>query len=101
MESTLTSALSSLSFRIEALAKSRDEALRQRDEARAECENLKHTLIDMRRQLDKALCDVEYLKVSHKLAATPQALADSRVVVRHLIARVDKAIKLINDDPEI
>lgn len=101
MKTPLASGLAALSERIEELAASRDSLRKKLAETEAENEELKRQNVEMQLEIKRLRLDNEYLTVSHKLADNPQALADARLTLRHLIARVDKAIALINDDPAI
>lgn len=46
---------------------------------------------------DKALLDVEYLSVSHKLADNPDTLADTRRIIAGLIKNIDRCIAMLKE----
>ncbi len=78
----------------------------QRDDAIARCARLEDKIADLQaelkdtgKRLEKALLDVEFLTVSHRLADTPEALADTRKLIEGLIRKVDSAIRLVKNDP--
>lgn len=46
---------------------------------------------------DKALLDIEYLQVSHKLADDPDALIDTRRRIAGLIRNIDRCISMLKE----
>ncbi|MCM1370168.1 MAG: hypothetical protein NC204_07325 [Candidatus Amulumruptor caecigallinarius] len=46
---------------------------------------------------DRALLDCEYLKVSHKLAESPDTLADTRRHLSKLIRNIDKCLEMLRE----
>lgn len=98
MGTTLSEKLKSLLKKTEELASQRDAAVREAESLREENLQLAKELKEMRERLEQKELDCRYLTLSHKLADTPQGLADSRKLLRQLIGRVDKAIRLIADD---
>ncbi len=46
---------------------------------------------------DKALLDIEYLQVSHKLAEDPDALIDTRRRIAGLIRNIDRCISMLKE----
>ena len=101
MGTTLSAKLGSLLSKAEKIAGQRDEALGRARELEEENQQLKRELEETRRQLEQSRLDIEYLRLSHKLAYSPQSLADSRAIIKKLIGRVDKALRLIADDAQI
>lgn len=78
----------------------------QRDNVSAKCksladriEALESALKERDRRLQQANLEIEFLTLSHRLAETPQALADARKEISRLIRKVDAAIALIKTDP--
>ncbi len=68
---------------------------------RARVADLDEQLADACEQRDRALMDVEYLTISHRLADTPEALVDARREVARMIRTVDRCITLLKDDPNL
>lgn len=101
MDSTEIRDLQDIYQGIEILARQRNEALERLRQAGEEINDLRRQLEATREQLHKTSLDAEYLKVSHKLAQNPQALAEARAMVRGMIGRVDKAIALLKEDARI
>lgn len=46
---------------------------------------------------DKALLDCEYLQVSHKLADSPDTLADTRRRIAGLIRNIDRCLDMLKE----
>lgn len=93
--------MESLEPKIRALASQRDEALSMLDEARRDNERLRDEIRQMRERVHEKELEAEYLSVSHKLADNPQALAQARTAVRRMLAKVEKAIALLDDDARV
>lgn len=45
-----------------------------------------------RQELDQAKSDVQFLRVSHRLASSPDSLVEARRLIAGLIRNIDKAI---------
>lgn len=101
MEASFSKELQALSDLIELLAAQRDEAAVKLRVALEEVADLKAQLKKTQEELHQKTLDVEFLTLSHKLADTPQSLAEARATVRRLKAGVDKAIALLRDDATI
>lgn len=101
MESSISKELLEMGRKIKALAAQRDEARSQLQQALEEVADLKRELTAAKEEIHRSNLDIEFLTLSHKLADTPQALAEARTTVRRLISRVDKAIALLEEDPRI
>lgn len=91
--------LSAVQQKIELLADSRNAALERCKNLEIEIANLTAELKSCKDELQKARLDAEYLSLSHKLADSPQALADARHIIGGMIRKVDAAIALIKNDP--
>lgn len=101
MDSTITARLGRLARQIEVLTARRDEALERLEATRKEADGLKERIRDLEERLRRSDLDVSYLKLSHKLADSPQALADARSIIGGLIRKVETAIALLKNDPQI
>lgn len=97
----MSAELQDLSRYIGILAAQRDEAREQLKTAREEIADLNYQLAALREELHRKSLDVEFLSLSHKLADSPQAVADARSTVKRMLTRVDKAIALIKEDARI
>lgn len=101
MEISLSDKLASLLTKIELLAQQRDDALMQAEILREENAALKEELKATEEKLHNSTLDAKFLTLSHKLADNPQSLADARKMVSKMLGRVEKAIALLQDDPQI
>lgn len=94
------------SFLIDEIRKKIDILAKQRDKASERCRQLADNVealnadkVEIQQRLDNALLEVEFLTLSHRLADSPQALADARRKISGLIRKIDAAIALIKTDP--
>ena len=101
MESSVANELAALRRMLEELAAQRDEARRSLKVSQEEVADLKRELERVRGELHSSKLDIEYLTLSHKLADSPQALAEARTTVKKLLAGVNKAIALLKADAGI
>ena len=101
MESSVSKELEELSANIGILASQRDEARAALKRASEEIEDLKKELEQAREELHQKDLDVEFLTLSHRLAESPQSLADARATVKRILGKVDKAIALLKDDARL
>ena len=98
MGNDLSVLLASLQQKISILAAQRDDALQRLEDAQKSNDKLREQLENSQRLLQQRNMDAEFLSVSHKLADNPQALADARTTIRKMILRVEKAIRLLEED---
>lgn len=98
MGNDLSVLLASLQQKISMLAAQRDDALQRLEVALKNNDKLKEQLENSQRLLQQRNMDAEFLSVSHKLADNPQALADARATIKKMILRVEKAIRLLEED---
>lgn len=91
--------LAAVMQKIEQLADSRDDALKRCDALEKEIAALRLDLQNCRKDLHQARLDAQFLSLSHKLADSPQALAEARHIIGGLIRKVDAAIALVKNDP--
>lgn len=101
MPNSIANNLTAIQQKIELLANSRDDALRQCALLQEENFALKRDLQSCREELHKTRLDAKYLEVSHKLADSPDALVRARHILGTLIKKVDSAINLIKNDPAL
>ena len=87
------------------LSKKIDILLQQQKSLQERIDNLEMQNQELRKQhdvdvslLDKAKKNIEFLSVSHRLAATPEALISARNKVSKLIRTIDSCIRMINED---
>lgn len=97
MADSLLTALQDLRTRIEAM--NNEMAL-----LREHCADLEAERDEYRRQAQEAISareraelDIEYLRVSHKLADSPQSLIETRRRIAGLIRNIDRCIDLLKE----
>lgn len=97
MARDLISILDTLEHKIEELQTEMEE-LRQRN---AELEQLN---VDLQRKetnalkaKEQAILDAEYLKVSHRLAESPDSLVETRKIIAGLIRNIDRCIEMLRE----
>ena len=74
------------------------ESLRKRNkELEEENADLRRKEADALSLRDKALLDVEYLSVSHRLAEDPDSLIETRRVIAGLIRNIDRCIAMLKE----
>lgn len=61
-------------------------------ESRLREEDLRRQLQQADRDLEQARTDIRFLRVSHRLAASPGALVEARRMISSLIRNIDRAI---------
>lgn len=94
-----------ISASMSALSKKIDKLIVEHSRLRDVVENLKteNELLKARLETEQAALqaaykDIEFLSLSHRLAATPEALAEARTKIARLIRTVDTCIRLIKED---
>lgn len=74
------------------------EGLRERNsELEKENADLRKREAEARQAREQALLDVEYLKVSYRLAESPDTLAETRKVIAGLIRNIDRCIEMLKE----
>lgn len=97
MAQSLLSILDQLEARIDALRKEMD-SLRERNRAlEEENADLRMREVEALKIRDRALLDVEYLSVSHRLAESPDTLVDTRRLIAGLIRNIDRCIAMLKE----
>lgn len=99
MSDSPSALIAGIQQKIARLAAKREEAENKCITLEARIEALEADLAERDSQLQKANLEIEFLMLSHRLAASPQSLADARKTVSRIIRKVDAAIALIKSDP--
>lgn len=97
MASDFASTLQRLSEKSRFLTERYKTVLSERDEALSRIADLEKQLHDSRHQLQLLHAEVEYLKVSSVLAPSAESVTATRVMIRELIAEIDRCIAELND----
>ena len=94
----LLTAVKSLSRKVDALIETRKSLLdRIKDLEATNAELRKQHDLDVA-SLEESKKEIEFLSVSHRLAASPEALVATRKKVELLIRTLDNCIRLIKED---
>ncbi len=97
MAQSLLSILEKLEARQEEL-RAEMESLRKRNrELEEENADLRRKEAEALSVRDKALLDVEYLSVSHRLAEDPNTLIETRRIIAGLIRNIDRCIAMLKE----
>lgn len=70
----------------------------ERDAAQAECRELRELVADLKARLEKANTEIEFLRISHKIAPTQDDVLRSRILVTELVKKIDKCIAQLRND---
>lgn len=70
----------------------------ERDRLRAECEELAGKVEALTATLQQANTEIEYLRISHKIAPTEDDVLRSRILVTELVKKIDKCISQLRND---
>lgn len=101
MERSLTTIIDSLSAKVMRLVSQRDSLKEENSDLKEEIARLKGMVDEDMNQIASLEKEVEFLKLSHRLADSPETLIESRRIVAALIRKIDRCITLLNDDAEI
>lgn len=94
----LLQSITSLTGKIDSLIALQQRLLKRIEELETENRHLQNKSLEDRHALNQALRDVEFLSMSHKLAASPEAIIEAREKISSLIRTIDKCIRMINED---
>lgn len=98
MALSLNSLLKNIDEKVSRLSSSRDQLSQRISILEKENEDLRLELDQTKKKLDKALTDVEFLTVSHRLADSPDSLVATRRKIARLIRHIDNCIAMLKDD---
>lgn len=70
----------------------------ERDNAREECQTLKEQIDELKGKLQQANTQIEFLRISHKIAPTGDDVLRARILITELVKKVDKCIEQIRND---
>lgn len=98
MAATLGSTLEAMLQKIDTLGKSLAEERKEKESLRGQNSELRLKVEELSRKLDKALSDVEFLTMSHRLADSPDHLVETRRHIASLIRNIDRSISMLGSD---
>lgn len=70
----------------------------ERDAAQGECRELREQVASLKAKLEQANTEIEYLRISHKIAPTHDDVLRSRILVTELVKKIDKCIAQLRND---
>lgn len=97
-KSEFANSISELSGNIDKLIDSRNFLKAKIIDLQEENSSLKLQLKETRDELSSALKEVEFLKLSYRLAASPEALVAARSKISKLLRTIDSCIRLLKED---
>lgn len=100
MARELTRILADLRLNLTTLASQRDDARRQCAALAERVDVLSSQLEQCKKELADSRLEVDFMTVSHR-AVTPDNLVSARRRLQRLIAKIDRCVALIKDDPDI
>ncbi len=98
MTANLPELLNRLSGKCEILTERYDLVRKQRDEAIARCDELQAIADSLKAQLQQANTEIEYLRISHKIAPTEEDALQAQVILTAMIKKIDKCITRLRND---
>ncbi|MDE5552598.1 MAG: hypothetical protein K2M03_05550 [Muribaculaceae bacterium] len=101
MASSLSSILSNIKSKVSELEDGRQKLAEQCAELERKNASLMQDLQEARKALEQSQLEVEYLRVSYRLAKDENSLIETRRKISSIIRRIDKAIALATDDPSL
>ena len=97
-KSDILHSISQLSKKIDALLVEREKLLDQIQKLKAENHELSLQHQNDVMLLENTKKDVEFLRLSHKLADSPEALVEARKEISSLVRTIDSCIRLIKEN---
>lgn len=100
MDRPLPEILRSIDDLVSDLTRRLTEERGENERLRAALAEREEQLAEVRGERDRALLDVEYLTLSHRLADSPDTVVSARRHISRMIRTVDRCISLLKDDPQ-
>lgn len=97
MAASLQSILDSLKAKIAEITLLNQTLQAQNRQLKEENAELRRQSLESDSQRDRALLDCEYLMMSHKLADSPDNLADTRRHLAKLIRNIDRCLDMLKE----
>ena len=94
----LLTTLEALNTKIELLTEQHRQLQEDFSKLKVENESLKADLDYERKNMQKALNDIEFLSVSHRLAESADSVVSARRIIERLIRTIDNCITMINEE---
>jgi uncharacterized coiled-coil protein SlyX len=97
MADGLSEILSTVLQQVDELIQINSEVRSKLAEKEKEIDGLNYELAKTRKELETAYKDIDYLKVSYKLASNPNDLIESRRYISRIIRNIDKCISELKE----
>lgn len=97
MTTNLSEVLQRLLRKSELLAEQYSELKAETDDLKSRYEGLQNENKILQTELEKVRLENEYLKVSHKIAPTPEDVKASQALLTELVRNIDKCISQLNE----
>lgn len=98
MATGISEILARLKGKVSVLTERYQAVKAQRDEAQLRCSELQNSIDTMRAELQQLRTENEYLRISHKIAPTPDDVRQSQAVIAELVKKIDKCISQLRND---
>jgi len=98
MSANIQELLNRLSGKCDVLAQRYDLVKLQRDEARELCGQLQGQVAELEKKLDDASREIDFLRISHKIAPTADDARAAQDTLASLIKKIDKCITRLRND---
>lgn len=98
MSANISDILAHIGSNLKVLSDKYALACSERDEARVQCQELQEQVSLLKSKLQQANTEIEYLRMSHKIAPTRDDVLRSRILLTNLVKKVDKCISQLRND---
>lgn len=97
MEDSLLDRLQKLQGEIRRLQSEISELTEQADRLEADNNLLRHKAEETEKKLARAELDIEYLRISHRLAEDPDSIIETRRHIAGLIRNIDRCLEMLRE----
>lgn len=95
----MTDLILSLQSKIDLLGRSQKAMREERCSLIDRISALRSDLAEANKRIESLELDISFLRISHKLADSPEAIVEARRHISALIRKLDTSIALLNEDP--
>lgn len=98
MSAKITDILNGLGTKLQLMLTKYKSVKEERDNALQRCAELEARNLKLAHALQEANTEIEYLRISHKVASTPDDVLRSRILLTELVKKIDKCISQLRQD---
>lgn len=98
MTASLSELFSRLAAKCNVLVEKYSLVKEQRDRAEVQCNELQEQIDRLQARLQQAETEIEFLRLSHKIAPTEQDARQAREMLTAMVKKIDKCIARLRDD---